>query len=374
MRKRTVPPQKAPRIVDSPVQGVITILDNLFSDCPQPRVNTEAARSSGELLGRHLLNLIQSCGELNLTGYHSVAITLFRPLEDALDCLAAVTTVAGAAERWRSGNLKPSDAAKLWVQKLDFKTIMNESFSEYRRRLRSVFNPFSHCSPLVPEWDVFIEKHPDKADLFRLRINHENHVIISNAHSVDAFLVAHLWEVLAVIEYAYRNYFEIRKDTFIQLKTLKPQFRNLLNENHKHGLLNTVYPPELEPLLDKFEQKPKIRRLHEHWKGFWSCSSAVGEQHSHLTISHREWGLVGTLTTEVVSGKITYKITERLSGAIEGSRFVLDGWSTEIIPFTDKVRYELDTFELNLSKDGNELAGTHSCKIGTGKAVFKRAK
>lgn len=268
MRKRTIPPQEASRIVDSPVQGVITILDNLFSDCPQPRVNTDAARSSGNLLGRHLINLIKACGELNLTGYHSVAITLFRPLEDALDCFAAAATVAGAAERWQHGSLKPSDAAKLWVEKLNFKPITNESFSDYRRRLRSTFNPFSHCDPLVPEWNVFIEKHPDKGDLFRMKINHENQVIISNAYRVDAFLAAHLWEVLAVIEYAYRDYFEIRNEILSQLKMVKSQFGNLLAENHEHGLLDTVYPPELESMSAKLEQKPKIRRLHEHWKGF----------------------------------------------------------------------------------------------------------
>lgn len=72
----------------------------------------------------------------------------------------------------------------------------------------------------------------------------------------------------------------------------------------------------------------------------------------------------------MVSGKITYKITERLSGAIEDSRLILDGVSVDITPYNDKVRYELDTFELNFSEDGNELTGTHSCELGTGDAVF----
>lgn len=371
--ERTIPPNDAPRIIDSPAQDAIGILDTLFSHCPQPRVRTQSAKYCGELLGRHLLNLLQSCGELNLSGRHSVAVTLFRPLEDSLDCLAAVTTLAGAAERWQSGKLKPSDAAKLWVERLNFKPITNETFSEYRRRLRSTFNPFSHCHPLVPDWDVFSEKHPDKDDLFRMRVNHENQVIISNAYRIDAFLAAHLWEVLAVIEYAYRDYFETQQEISDRLDLVKSEFHKLLSEHHKRGLLDTVYPPEVEALSANLEQKPKMRRIHKHWQGSWSCSSADEKQYGQLKLNQRDWGLVGTLTIKVLAGTITYKIAEQLSGTIEENRVILDGVSSKMTPAKGKIRYQLDTFELDLSEDGNELRGTHSCSLGSGEASFKRA-
>jgi len=369
--ERRIPPDEAPRVVDSPVRGAIAILDTLFSDSPQPRVRTQAAKSCGELLGRHVLNLLGACGELNLTGLQSVAVTLFRPLEDALDCLAAVTMIAGAAERWRRGELKPSDAAKLWVERSSVKPITDESFSDYRRRLRSTFNPFSHCDPIVPDWDVFVEQHPLKAGMFRLRINHENQVIVSNAYRIDAFLVAHLWEVLAVIEEAYNSYIEIREEISDQLNIVKSEMRKLLAEQHKQGLRDTVYPPELELLSGDEVQKLEMPSIHENWQGCWSCSSVDGQLYGKLRLKqHHSW-LTGTLTIEVASGAITCGVTEQLSGAMEGSRLLLDGVSAEISPSTDRFRYALDTFELNLSEDRDLLTGTHSCDLGTGEASFK---
>ena len=74
---------------------------------------TAASKSSGLLVGNHLFLLIDGCGLLNGSGLHWAAVTLLRPLEDALDCFAAVTMVKDAAERWSQRNLKPSDAARV---------------------------------------------------------------------------------------------------------------------------------------------------------------------------------------------------------------------------------------------------------------------
>ena len=56
---------------------------------------------------------------------------MLRPLEDALDCFAAVTMVKGAAERWSARNLKPSDAAKTWIE-----TAGDSFLAGYRKTLR----------------------------------------------------------------------------------------------------------------------------------------------------------------------------------------------------------------------------------------------
>lgn len=369
--ERIIPPSEAPKVMDSPAQGAIAILHSLFKASPQPRVRTKAAKSCGELLGRHVLNLLGACGELNLTGFHSVAITLFRPMEDALDCLAAVTMIAGAAERWQAGKLKPSDAAKLWVERANVKPITDESFSNYRKRLRSTFNPFSHCDPIVPNWDLFLEQHPAKGGMFRLRINHENQIIVSNAYRIDAFLIAHLWEVLAVIEEAYKSYIENRQLISDQLNIVKSEINKLLAEQHKQGLRDTVYPPEIELLSEGEEQKLKMPNIHENWQGYWSCSGVDRKLYGKLRLEQNHFWLTATLTIEITSEEITCAVTENLVGTMEGSRLLLDGVFCEITPSTHGYRYALDTFELNLSEDQNLLTGTHSCKLGTGEASFK---
>jgi len=118
-------------------------------------------------------------------------------------------------------------------------------------------------------------------------------------------------------------------------------------------------------------QKLEMPSIHENWQGCWSCSSVDGQLYGKLMLKqHHSW-LTGTLTIEVASGAITCGVTEQLSGAMEGSRLLLDGVSAEIRPSTDRFRYALDTFELNLSEDRDLLTGTHSCDLGTGEASFK---
>lgn len=73
--------------------------------------------------------------------YHSVALMLFRPSEDALDLLAAVMIVAGAAERWQSGDLKAGNAASLSVKgtmiNLSKKTLFLIGLAELTQRIIS---------------------------------------------------------------------------------------------------------------------------------------------------------------------------------------------------------------------------------------------
>lgn len=372
MRERRIPPHEVPRIIDSPFQRLVAILNTLFSRCPQPRVRTEAARASGELLGRHLLNLLGACGELNVTGYHSVAVTLLRPLEDALDLLAAVTMAAGAAERWQAGDLKASEAAKLWVERAPGRPITGETFVDYRKRLRSTFNPFSHCAPLVPQWDLFAEAHPIHPELFRLRVNHERYTIVSNGHRVDAFLVAHLWEVLAVVRHAFRDYLESQPTIAQELSSLEPELERVLAEHHSYGLLDTIVPPELESLSVETVQQPLVRRLPELWEGSWSCGAAPRANGRLALNQHGSW-LTGDLTIRAASESAAFTITERLSGAFEGTRLLLDGIAVQVSPPSD-IRYALDSFDLTLSDDGAHLAGGHSCDLGTGDAGFVRVE
>lgn len=114
---------------------------------------------------------------------------------------------------------------------------------EYRRRLRSTFNPLAHCAPLVAHWDVFRDSERADARSGRLRVNHERHVIASNAHRVDAYLVAHCWEILAVVESAYSDYFETHPDVKADLQSTKVGYGRLLEEHFRLRLLESVQPP-----------------------------------------------------------------------------------------------------------------------------------
>ncbi|MGB0094372.1 MAG: hypothetical protein WBP81_17805 [Solirubrobacteraceae bacterium] len=88
----------------SPVQQAIGLLCKLVDDEPAPRV--AGGRSSALLLATHVVLLLRAAGQLNAAGFHSPAAALFRPIEDALDCFAAVSPVDGCAEAWENGHLK----------------------------------------------------------------------------------------------------------------------------------------------------------------------------------------------------------------------------------------------------------------------------
>jgi len=371
MLNRRQPPSEIVRLANSPVQRVLRLLEQLFAAAPQPRVPTRSARACGELLGTYVLNLASACGELNLSGLHSAAVTFFRPLEDALDCLAAVTLVAGAADRWLVDDLKPSDAAKLWVGRASIKPITGETFGEYRRRLRSTFNPLAHCAPVVAHWDAFLDSERTDSTFCQLRINHERYVIVSNAHRVDAFLVAHCWEILAVVESAYANYFETHPDVNADLRATKEDYCRLLEEHFRLQLLESVQPPEIEHRLARPTRADQASSLYEHWNGTWFCGDK-GPTRGILTLRERGPALTATLTTQGRAGDSVHSVTEEFSGVRAGDRVLLDGTSAEITPVANDVVFMLDSFELAIMAEGTEMKGRHSCRLGDGEAVFRR--
>ena len=90
----------------SPVQQILKLLRTIIGDTPVPESPTREAYFAAPILATHILHLLEGAGHLNAMGCHSVAVSLFRPLEDALDCLAAVGLVPEAAERWLKDELK----------------------------------------------------------------------------------------------------------------------------------------------------------------------------------------------------------------------------------------------------------------------------
>src|SRR5271165_3694184 len=186
----------------SPVQQALNWVERFFAQTPRPDIDTDRAQANGSLIATHLLHLIRGCGLLNGTGFHSAAVCLLRPMEDALDCFAAVTMVRDAAQQWDSGQMKASDAAKEWTPLATDMLHSELPLPDYRKYLRRDFNIYSHCSQQLCNWNFFF--NPQTRDALTgkvqgtLVLNTQAEIIDSNGHAIDAFETAHLLEFVEV--------------------------------------------------------------------------------------------------------------------------------------------------------------------------------
>lgn len=233
----------------SPVQQSLAVLHKFLSTEPTPDIGTPNAKSSGLLVGNHLLHLMSACGLLNGSGHHSPAVTLLRPLEDALDCFAAVTMVNGAAELWSQRKLKPSKAAKMWTEIAGdtFKPV-NTTLSEYRKALRGQFDHYMHCSYDLCLWDLFFSprvRDPQTGALSgSYEINQGGRVINTNAHAIDAHLTAHHLECIAIVKRAYSQELGRESQQLQELARLETEIVEIMERHNKHKCQNVLIPPE----------------------------------------------------------------------------------------------------------------------------------
>jgi hypothetical protein len=236
----------------SPVLKVIEIVRAIIDDTPIPKANSRESYFAAPLLALHTLHLIEGTGQLNGMGYHSAAVGLFRAIEDALDCFAAICIVPGAAEKWMMGHLKASDAAKSWTttEGRRFRQISQAqpiSLSDYRRRLRSQFDKFAHCSLAQTEWNLYVESD-EASSRFRIRLNTVPMVVDKNAHRIDAHLTASLYEFVELIGIAFSEYLSANEQTREKLKALEPEILAILQQHVDHGCLNVTRAPEIAHL------------------------------------------------------------------------------------------------------------------------------
>jgi hypothetical protein len=233
----------------SPVQHAVVLLRNFLSVEPTPDIATPSSKSSGLLVGNHLLHLISGCGLLNGSGHHSAALTLLRPLEDALDCFAAVTMVKGAAERWSSRELKPSEAAKLWTEAAgDTLNPVNTTLAQYRKTLRGQFAHYMHCSYHLCLWDLFFSPRARDPETGRLsgayELNQGGHVIDSNAHAIDAHLTAHHLEFITILKRAYSRELGQDQARVLEPSRLERAIVQIMERHNEHKCQNVLVPPE----------------------------------------------------------------------------------------------------------------------------------
>lgn len=233
----------------SPFPQALGLVEAFFGEEPEPVIATPSSKACGLLAGHHLCQLIGACGLLNVNGLHSSAVVLLRPLDDALDCFAAVTLVPGAAERWTSRDLKPSNAAKLWTAVAgDLFTSNGLSLPEYRRALREQFAHYMHCSYDLCLWDLFLEPLGEDPDTGRItgayELNRQGKVINRNAHALDAHLTAHFLEFMTILRRAYVTEFDRRPELQAELDRLKKELVAIMERHAEHGCQNVLAPPE----------------------------------------------------------------------------------------------------------------------------------
>lgn len=189
---------------------------------------------------------------LNALGFHSAAVSLLRPMEDALDCLGAVTLVPGCAESWQDGKLKASKAAELWTDAVTHLRPRDLTLPEYRRYLRRDFNFYSHCTKQLCNWNLFFQPSSQDSQTDQvtgsLELNVVPLVADRNAHSIDAFETAHLLEFLALVEHAYTKELALDSLAAGSLKPIKEGVERLMQQHDRHRCQEVRFPPEIARL------------------------------------------------------------------------------------------------------------------------------
>jgi hypothetical protein len=196
--------------------------------------------------------LLQGSGVLNLSGWHSVAASLLRSLEDALDCFAAVIIVPGAARKWSNGELRPSDAAKAWTPLVHEIVAKEVSLPEYRKRLREKFNEYAHCSPELCAWNLYFLPTERNAHTGMvtgiLQPNLGSQVIKSNAHALDAHLTGHLLEFLVLVRRGYSKQIRSDREAPRLLDEFVAAISGIMMKHDEHGCQEVRPPPEMRRL------------------------------------------------------------------------------------------------------------------------------
>lgn len=211
---------------NSPVQQALKHLRTLTDEKPMPNANTEQSRSASVLILIHLLGLCDGAGLINCRGYHSAAITMFRPIEDATDCFAAVSLDANAAKKWAEGNLKSSEAAKIWTDAADSALSDDVYLGEYRKTIRQALNNYSHCTPNQTHWNIYLESIGDQK--CKMELNTKPLVINLNAHYIDQYLCTHLYELIEIVLIAFSEYLKSNFSLRKQLEDLRNEIERII--------------------------------------------------------------------------------------------------------------------------------------------------
>jgi len=251
----------------------LDVVRRIIRQGPEPGIQTEVATRCSEAIGLHLIMLILVAIETNLRGYYSCSLALFRQIEDALDCFAAVSLVPGAGEKWARGELKASDAARLWEHKLGEVVLpTGEKVVDYRKRLRNYFNKFAHCTPYLTDWNLYpelstedkekiaVEPNREHTLTVHFRVNHEQKVLKFNARHIEAYLLSHILEFISVVEMAYEKFLTLNPDLKVELSDMRNRLKDLFEKEFGAVYLKDR-PPELKQVVVWHPTNPNLVKL-----------------------------------------------------------------------------------------------------------------
>ena len=233
----------------SPVQQALRLIERIVGGMPVPDAG-EGARSASQMIANHLLHLFHGAGALNLLGHHSPVVALFRQMEDALDCFLAVCLVRGAAGKWENDDLKASEAAALVDQhfggeQLRLSTGGTTTWGEYRKALRQRFNMLAHCSPGLTEYNLGLVPAGDR---YKVDLVLPGDASDRNAHQLDAFLTAHMGEMLQAMLWSHQAHLVHNSDLRLQIENLVEEVRRVMNDHELHRCHDMTGPAELRGL------------------------------------------------------------------------------------------------------------------------------
>lgn len=231
----------------SPVQKAIKMIWETFANHPVPNNKSTASQTAAEQIVLHLLGTMSSIGMINAAGYHSAAVTIMRSIEDALDCLFAVVHSDINANKWLSGELKASEAAREWTA--DKVVDKSMPLGDYRKNIRQGLNNYSHCSPNQTSWNLYRKR--DKKGTCRLELNYQHAVISANGYYIDRYLCIHLYELMDNLPLYYSDYFAEKEERRIYFEKLKCDIETIINDFLNDIGSDRLYmntPPELEGL------------------------------------------------------------------------------------------------------------------------------
>jgi len=232
-------------IEDSPFQELIKFLREFIVKDPTTLLNTPDSNQICKSLFAHCLQLIEACGTLNAIGFHTSALSLFRQIDDSIDAFVCCGIVSGTPEKWREDKLRASDAAKKWIPILEDKLGSSEefdSFSDYRKNLRSKFNKYSHCSVLLLNWNI-------KKDNTDYLLNISPKQIEENAKVIDANLAFAQYEALYLSKFVYENFLDTHDELRNEFEKFLDRTYPIISEMEENEYYNNLnFPPELKDI------------------------------------------------------------------------------------------------------------------------------
>jgi hypothetical protein len=237
-------------IEDSPFQELIKFLREFILKDPTTLLNTAESNQICKSLFTHSLQLIEACGTLNAIGFHTSALSLFRQIDDSIDTFVCCGVVPESPAKWKQDKLRASDAAKKWIPVLEDKLGRSEefdSFSNYRKNLRSKFNKYSHCSVFLLNWNI---KNVNSDYLLNISPSQ----IEENAVVIDANLAFAQYEALYLSRFVYKDFLDSHEELRNRIdKFLDQTYPIIADMEEKEYYNNLNFPPELKDIKHELE-------------------------------------------------------------------------------------------------------------------------